>query len=68
MIANSRAATTPVPTASAALLRRANLRNRYAAEGGQAYWIWAAMDNLVRGGALNAIEAAEALLRAGRPS
>jgi len=39
-----------------------------AAEGGQAYWIWAAMDNLVRGGALNAIEAAEALLRAGRPS
>jgi aspartate-semialdehyde dehydrogenase len=33
-----------------------------------AFWIWAAMDNLVRGGALNAIEAAEALLRAGRPS
>ncbi len=33
-----------------------------------AFWIWAAMDNLVRGGALNAIEIAEALLRAGRPS
>jgi aspartate-semialdehyde dehydrogenase len=33
-----------------------------------AYWIWATMDNLVRGGALNALDLAEAMLAAGRPS
>jgi aspartate-semialdehyde dehydrogenase len=33
-----------------------------------AYWIWAVMDNLVRGGALNAIEVAATLLAVGRPS
>ncbi len=40
---------------------------RAAGEPGQ-YWIWAAMDNLVRGGALNAIELAETMISAGRPS
>jgi aspartate-semialdehyde dehydrogenase len=33
-----------------------------------AYWIWATMDNLVRGGALNALDVAAAMLAAGRPS
>jgi len=33
-----------------------------------AYWIWATMDNIVRGGALNALDLAEAMLAAGRPS
>lgn len=32
------------------------------------YWIWAVMDNLTRGGALNALELGEALLAFGRPS
>ena len=31
------------------------------------FWIWATMDNLVRGGALNALDLAEAMLAAGRP-
>ena len=30
------------------------------------YWIWAVMDNLTRGGALNAVEVAEAVLVGGR--
>jgi len=33
-----------------------------------AYWIWAAMDNLVRGGALNAIGLAERLLGVAPPA
>lgn len=33
-----------------------------------AFWVWATMDNLVRGGALNALDLAEAMLAAGRPS
>ncbi len=33
-----------------------------------AYWIWAAMDNLIRGGAANALAIAETLLGFGRPS
>ena len=36
--------------------------------GGGRYRIWAVMDNLVRGGALNALDLAEELLAAGRPS
>jgi aspartate-semialdehyde dehydrogenase len=39
-----------------------------AADSDGSYWIWAAMDNLVRGAALNALELGEALLAAGRPS
>ena len=31
-------------------------------EAGGGFWLWAVMDNLTRGGALNAIEIAEALL------
>jgi hypothetical protein len=32
------------------------------------FWIWAVMDNLVRGGALNALELGEALIGRARPS
>ena len=38
------------------------------AAGESGYWIWAAMDNLVRGAALNALELGERLLAAGRPA
>lgn len=39
-----------------------------AGESPGAFWIWAVMDNLVRGGALNALELAEAMLGRARPS
>jgi len=39
-----------------------------AADAPGSYWIWAVMDNLTRGGALNALELGEALLSIGRPS
>ena len=38
------------------------------AEAPGSYWIWSVMDNLTRGGALNALELGEALLVLGRPS
>jgi len=38
------------------------------AEAPGSYWIWSVMDNLTRGGALNALELGEALLALGRPS
>ena len=31
-------------------------------EAGGGFWLWAVMDNLTRGGALNAVEVAEAVL------
>lgn len=55
----------PVATASEESLLVGEVR---AAETPGQYWIWAALDNLVRGGALNAIEVAETMLSAGRPS